>query len=185
MRRTTPIILPVTAWSTLHSRTYAHGTPGDQQHERVHLIPRSPLPRSIWPYPSRCLRAAASSRCSSWPPCCMALAPSSAACDAIYPYHAPCVPGPCLIISCHHQRTRHASTLASMASIAHPGIHSILVLKAAQCLVRIGPVFGFQIPNSKFFFRHLHGDLNLDEIKNALRLLSVNGETNLMNLTKL
>ena len=26
------------------------------------------------------------------------------------------------------------------------------------------------------------GDLNLDEIKNALRLLSVNGETNLMNL---
>ena len=32
------------------------------------------------------------------------------------------------------------------------------------------------------FFRHLHRDLNLDEIKNALRLLSVNGETNLMNL---
>ena len=28
-------------------------------------------------------------------------------------------------------------------------------------------------------------DLNLDEIKNALRLLSVNGETNLMNLIRL
>ena len=39
--------------------------------------------------------------------------------------------------------------------------------------------------NSKIFFRHLHGDLNLDEIKNALRLLSVNGETNLMNLIRL
>ena len=42
-------------------------------------------------------------------------------------------------------------------------------------------VFSSKIPNSKFFFRHLHEDLNLDEIKNALRLLSVNGETNLMN----
>ena len=41
----------------------------------------------------------------------------------------------------------------------------------------------FQILN--FFFRHLHGDINLDEIKNALRLLSVNGETNLMNLIRL
>ena len=40
--------------------------------------------------------------------------------------------------------------------------------------VETKPVFGFQIPNSKFFFRHLYGDLNLDEIKNALRLLSVN-----------
>ena len=45
-------------------------------------------------------------------------------------------------------------------------------------------VFGSQNPNSKFFFRHLHGDLNLDKIKNALRLLSVNGETNLMNLIR-
>ena len=35
------------------------------------------------------------------------------------------------------------------------------------------------------FFRHLHGDLNLDEIKNVLRLLSVNGETNLMNIIRL
>ena len=41
--------------------------------------------------------------------------------------------------------------------------------------------------DSKFqiFFRHLHGDLNLGEIKNALRLLFVNGETNLMNLIRL
>ena len=46
-------------------------------------------------------------------------------------------------------------------------------------------VFGCKNQNSKFFFRHLHGDLNLDEIKNALRLLSVNGETNLMNLIRL
>ena len=37
----------------------------------------------------------------------------------------------------------------------------------------------------QFFFRHLHGDLNLDKIKNALRLLSVNGKTNLMNLIRL
>ena len=40
----------------------------------------------------------------------------------------------------------------------------------------------FKISN---FFWHLHGDLNLDEIKNALRLLSVNGEMNLMNLISL
>ena len=46
-------------------------------------------------------------------------------------------------------------------------------------------VFGYQIQNSKKKIRHLHGDLNLDEIKNALRLLSVNGETNLMNLIRL
>ena len=44
-----------------------------------------------------------------------------------------------------------------------------------------------QFQNSKFQKknRHPHGDLNLDEIKNALRLLFVNGETNLMNLVRL
>jgi len=31
-------------------------------------------------------------------------------------------------------------------------------------------------------FRHLHVDINLDEIKNTLHSLSVNCETNLMNL---
>ena len=46
-------------------------------------------------------------------------------------------------------------------------------------------VFSYKILNSKKIFRHLHGDLNLDEIKNALRLLSINGETNLMNLIRL
>jgi len=46
-------------------------------------------------------------------------------------------------------------------------------------------VFSYKNQNSKKKFRHLHGDLNLDEIKNALRLLSVNGETNLMNLIML
>ena len=46
-------------------------------------------------------------------------------------------------------------------------------------------VFGSQNQNSKNFFRHLHEDLNLDEIKNVLRLLSVNGETNLTNLIRL
>ena len=46
-------------------------------------------------------------------------------------------------------------------------------------------VFGSQNQNSKKNFRHLHGDLNLDEIKNALRLLSVNSETNLMSLIRL
>ena len=56
---------------------------------------------------------------------------------------------------------------------------------ACGILVGIKSVFGCKLPNSKFFFRHLHGDLNLDEIKNALRLLSVNGETNLMNLIRL
>ena len=52
-------------------------------------------------------------------------------------------------------------------------------------LDRSRAVFGFKNPNSKKKFRYLHGDLNLDEIKNALRLLSVNGETNLMNLIRL
>ena len=47
------------------------------------------------------------------------------------------------------------------------------------------PVFSSKIQNSKKKFRHLHEDLNLDEIKNALRLLSVNGATNLMNLIRL
>ena len=46
-------------------------------------------------------------------------------------------------------------------------------------------VFSSKNQNSIKNFRHLYGDLNLDEIKNALRLLSVNGETNLMNLVRL
>ena len=50
---------------------------------------------------------------------------------------------------------------------------------------RYKPVFSYKIQNSKKKFRHLHGELNLDEIKNALRLLSVNGETNLINLIRL
>ena len=29
-------------------------------------------------------------------------------------------------------------------------------------------VFCYKIPNSKFFSRHLHGDLNLDEIKKRI-----------------
>ena len=45
--------------------------------------------------------------------------------------------------------------------------------------------FGFKIPNSKKNFHHLHGDLNLDEIKNTLQLLSVNGEMNLIDLIRL
>ena len=43
----------------------------------------------------------------------------------------------------------------------------------------------FQKLKFQIFFRHPDGDLNLDEIKNTLRLLSVNGETNLMNLIML
>ena len=43
------------------------------------------------------------------------------------------------------------------------------------------PVFSSKIQNSKKKIRHLHGDLNLDEIKNVLHNLSVNRETNLMN----
>ena len=49
----------------------------------------------------------------------------------------------------------------------------------------IKPVFSYKIQNFKKKICHLHGDLNLDEIKNTLRLLSVNGETNLMNLIRL
>ena len=45
--------------------------------------------------------------------------------------------------------------------------------------------FSSKNQNSKKKFRHLHGDLNLDEIKNALRLLPVNREMNLMNLIRL
>ena len=43
-------------------------------------------------------------------------------------------------------------------------------------------VFSSIIQSSKKNFRHLYGDLNLDEIKNALHSLSVNRETNLMSL---
>ena len=44
------------------------------------------------------------------------------------------------------------------------------------------PLFSCKIQNSKKKFRHLHGELNLDEIKNALHNLPVNRETNLMSL---
>ena len=46
-------------------------------------------------------------------------------------------------------------------------------------------LFSSKVSNSKKNFRHLHEELNLDEIKNALRLLSVNGETNIINLIRL
>ena len=46
-------------------------------------------------------------------------------------------------------------------------------------------VFSYKNQNSKKKFCHMYGDLNIEEIKNALRLLSVNGETNLMNLIML
>jgi len=51
----------------------------------------------------------------------------------------------------------------------------------------LGSLARVWLQNSKFQKKigHLHVDLNLDEIKNALRLLSVNGETNLMNLIRL
>ena len=41
---------------------------------------------------------------------------------------------------------------------------------------------GCKLSNSKKKIRHLRIDLNLDKIKNTLRLLSVNGEMNLMRL---
>ena len=50
------------------------------------------------------------------------------------------------------------------------------------CLVC--PFISCKVQNSKKNFRHLHGELNLDEIKNALHSLPVNRETNLMNLIK-
>ena len=54
-----------------------------------------------------------------------------------------------------------------------------------QWQIHSRPVFGCKLQNSKKNFRHIYGELNLDEIKNALRLLSVNGEANLMNLIRL
>ena len=48
----------------------------------------------------------------------------------------------------------------------------------------IWPLFSCIIQNLNFFSRHLHGDLNLDEIKNALHNLPVNHETNLINLIR-
>ena len=42
-----------------------------------------------------------------------------------------------------------------------------------------------QFQSSKFQKKFPAQELNLDEIKNALRLLSVNGETNIMNLIRL
>jgi len=45
-------------------------------------------------------------------------------------------------------------------------------------------LFSCKVQNFKKKFRHLHRDLNLDEIKNALYSLSVNRETNLMNLIR-
>ena len=64
-------------------------------------------------------------------------------------------------------------------------VRRALFLQEPEQRIPARAAFGFKIPNFKFFFRHLHGDLNLDEIKNVLRLLSVNGETNLMNLIRL
>ena len=58
------------------------------------------------------------------------------------------------------------------------------IIVCTRCQIEIEAVFGYKNQNSKKKFRHLHGDLNLDVIKNALRLLSVNGETNLMNLIR-
>ena len=78
-------------------------------------------------------------------------------------------------------------------------LSSIRLLGAACCLLPLRvhdlpwvllqllsiAVFSSKNQNFKKKFRHLHGDLNLDEIKNAFRLLSVNRETNLMNLIRL
>ena len=47
------------------------------------------------------------------------------------------------------------------------------------------PLFSCKVQNSKKKFWHLYGDLNLDEIKNAMHNLTVNCETNLMNLIRL
>ena len=47
---------------------------------------------------------------------------------------------------------------------------------------QVNPLFSCKVQNSKKKFQHLHGKLNLDEIKNALHSLPVNRKTNLMNL---
>ena len=52
-----------------------------------------------------------------------------------------------------------------------------LILQLTPCLVA-----KFKIPKKKI--QHLHGELNLDEIKNALHSLPVNRETDLMNLIR-
>ena len=51
-------------------------------------------------------------------------------------------------------------------------------------LIIIYHLFSCKVQNFKKKIRHLHGDLNLDEIKNALHSLPVNRETNLMNLIR-
>ena len=65
------------------------------------------------------------------------------------------------------------------------GLHAAPLLRRPPCVLQPRAVFRCKNQNSKIFFRHLHGDLNLNEIKNTLRLLSVNSETNLMNLIRL
>ena len=84
-----------------------------------------------------------------------------------------------------YQLASHQSTDRSNQSQFGKQKISRFFKSSKQIYIRSRPVFGSKIQNSKFFFRHLHGDLNLDEIKNTLLLLSVNGETNLMNLMRL
>ena len=60
---------------------------------------------------------------------------------------------------------------------------SKIVISGVPIRSNIGRVW-LQKPKFQKNFRHLHGDLNLDEIKNILRLLPVNRETNLMNLIR-
>ena len=64
-------------------------------------------------------------------------------------------------------------TLALPALVADTGTHS-----------QPRAVFSSQIQSAKKIFRHLYGDLNLDEIKYALHSLTVNRETNLTNLIR-
>ena len=68
-----------------------------------------------------------------------------------------------------------------------PSCHDKLGYKLKLFMFRdsqIELLFSCIIQNFKKKFRHLYGDLNLDEIKNALHSLSVNHETNLINLIR-
>ena len=83
------------------------------------------------------------------------------------------------------RHVQHAGSTSLLLYLRIP-VKSVSLGRRILSCSRIGKpskaLFGCKVPNSKKNFRHLHGDLNLNEIKNALRLLSVNGETNLMNL---
>ena len=91
----------------------------------------------------------------------------------------------CRVISRHHDGLSPCPKCLEHAMNGKSGRSRIrCVRETCGCVLDTCAVFSCKNQNSKKNFRHLHGDLNLDETKNALRLLPVNRETNLMNLIR-